>query len=276
MGDRLLPAQEERYIDDIIPPAVLPEARRIAEANGRYLSAEDMIALPPGVVTYNRDTDRAGLEVNTYRGLLAYYWNFLNNPFTLASGVLPHPGPLHAESRLIIPALLDIMRKGYLTLDSQPGALVFNRVGGTQYIQCPYLFIITPVAFYEQICKCIDDNPAISRINYPDTPDDLNNFPSIPDAIKSGCRRICIGIRNIHILKENLSNGIIPPNTQGYLNFILSDKNIFFTKISECLPDITAHIGGRHFRHQKRKQYKTRHSKHQKRKQCKTRRSCRS
>jgi len=259
MGDRLLPAQEERYIDPI-PPAVLPEARRIAEANGRYLDAEDMSALPPGVVTYNPDTDHAGQEVNTYRGLLAYYWNFLSNPFTLASGVLPHPGPLNAESRLINPALLAIMQKGYLTLDSQPGALVFNRVRGTQYIQCPYLFIITPVGFYDQICACIDANPAISRINYPDTPIDLDNFRSIPPAIKSGCRRICIGIRNIHILNDNLSRGIIPANTQSYLNFILSNQNTFFTKIFDCLPDITAHIGGRHFRHQKRKQYKTRRS----------------
>jgi hypothetical protein len=275
MGDySFIPFPEERYIKSI-PPAVLSEATRIAKTNDRFLDFYEMSALPPGVRTYNSERDHAGLAVNTYRGLLEYYWNYLNNPFTLASGILPHPGPLNAESKLIIPDLLAIMRKGYLTLDSQPGALVFDREQGT-YIQCPYLFIITPFGFYDQICACIDANLYISRINYPDTPEDLDNFPSIPDAIKSGCRRICIGVRNIHVLNYNLSNSIVPGNIGEYLEFILSNQNFFFTKVNECLPDITAQIGGRHFRHQKRKQYKTRHLRHRKCKQCKTRRSRRS
>jgi len=255
----MIRAGGERYINNL-PIDVLLLATQTARENGRDKELEWMSYAVPR--TYIPAHDPL-LQATTYRDLLRGYWNYLANPFTPASGIPPHPGPLHQESALILPNLQAILNKGYLTSDSQPGALVsFPKVDGQKdfLIQSPYLFIITPSMFYDEIRERIDANNFLERINYPAEPV-LRGFPNIPSNIRDNCIEICIGVRDIHLYNDGVAlRGLSPLDRAIYLEFILSNQNPFFTEVSNCLPDITGQIGGGRSMHQKRKQRKTRRS----------------
>jgi len=239
----MISAQGERYIE--VPPAVRPDVLEIAQQEHRYHDEQIMSAM--GQSAYVAAADPY-LASTTYAQVNQCYRHYLANPYAAASGIPAHPGQLNQESRLILPELQHIANLGYIPTDSQPGAFLYNRMTGEETIHSPYIFIITPMNVYPQITACIDANPYIARIGYPEAPTDLNRFPRLPAAVRDQCRLICIGVRGV----DNVNLATFDAHTRtNYLLFILNRDNPFFRTLISCLPDISGMIGGR-----KRQTYK--------------------
>lgn len=211
---------------------------RIATANRRVFPLSTLAGIINGLTrAHYRPAEDRFHEIRTFDELCGYVANFIRNSDSPPYGIILHPSPINNETTFIQRELFITNSIGFVTLDSQIGAVTQDE-DGVSTLNRPYIQLLMPRARLVDLRAAIAAHPRLCEVDYPDqAADTLINFPAFADA---------------HHNYATMYIGLHEPSTRAEYTYILHPGNPFFEEVNQVLANLPVRGGRRRSRRTRR------------------------
>jgi len=211
----------------------------IATANRRIFPLSALAAIINGLTrAHYRPAEDGFREIRTFDDLCVYVANFIRNSDRPPHGIILHPSPINHETTFIQRELYITNSIGFVTLDSQIGAVTQDAGRGESTLNRPYIQLLMPRARFADLRAAIAAHPRLCEVLYPDqAADTLRNFPAFAEDPRN---------------YATMYIGLHEPSTIPEYGYILHPDNPFFEEVNQVLANLPVRGGRRRSRRTRR------------------------